>query len=279
LWFTAAAFVGSAVLVAMLRVPDAGRPAAPSSPSGYVSGTLEGLRYVWSDRLLRSLTVMTALLVSVYLPVEGVLLPVEFEARGQPGRLGVVVMAMSAGGIVGALGYGLWAKRLRRSLVFRSALVLTAGFLLVLAVLPPFPAMIVASVGIGLAYGPVGPVVNLALQTRSTEQVRGRVIGIITSAEYAAGPLGYLLVGAATERFGVAPTFLALALVLLGVALAGLVVRPLSELDDLPSAVPAATSWPEAVEQALDAATAGPLPLVQPPREPTAGATGSEDRR
>jgi MFS family permease len=271
LWFTAVAFVASALLVGFLRVPDAGRPEEHHVPDGFWSGTRDGLRFVWRDRLLRALLVITAVLVSVYMPVEGVLLPVEFEAQDQPGRLGLVVMAMSLGGIAGALGYGLVGRRWRRSTLYRGALVMTGVFLLVLATLPPFGVMLVAALFIGVAYGPVGPLVNLALQTRSPERMRGRVVGIITSAEYAAGPFGYLVVGAATERFGVQPTFLAIGAAIMVVALATLAVRSLRELDDLPEQLeePGA-DLEQRLESALDLATSGPLPLVRPPRDPDA---------
>jgi MFS family permease len=271
LWFTAVAFVASALLVGVLRVPDAGRPEEHHVPDGFWSGTRDGLRFVWRDRLLRALLVITAVLVSVYMPVEGVLLPVEFEAQDQPGRLGLVVMAMSLGGIAGALGYGLVGRRWRRSTLYRGALVMTGVFLLVLATLPPFGVMLVAALFIGVAYGPVGPLVNLALQTRSPERMRGRVVGIITSAEYAAGPFGYLVVGAATERFGVQPTFLAIGAAIMVVALATLAVRSLRELDDLPEQLeePGA-DLEQRLESALDLATSGPLPLVRPPRDPDA---------
>lgn len=279
LWFTTAAFTASALLVALLRVDAAGPPDRDhdDAPDGFWEGTREGIRFVWGDPLLRALLVITAVLVSVYLPVEGVLLPVEFEAQNQPGRLGLVVMAMSLGGIVGALGYGLVGRRWRRSLVYRGALVATGVFLLALALLPPFGLMLVAGFLIGVAYGPVGPLVNLALQTRSPEHMRGRVVGIITSAEYAAGPFGYLIVGLATERFGVQPTFLAIAAVIMVVALAALGVRALRQLDDLPDRLPDQTEVAPAgsatrIESALDLATSGPLPLVRPVRDPDAPA-------
>jgi MFS family permease len=198
------------------------------------------------------------------MPIEGVLLPVHFEALDQPGRLGAIVMAMSLGGIAGALAYSAWGFRFRRSFVFRGALIAATCFVLVLALLPPFPVMVVASLIIGFSYGPVGPIVNLAMQARTPEVMRGRVMGIITSTEYAAGPLGYLVVGAATARFGVEPTFLAVAVVVLGVALLSLAVRSLRELDDLV----APGGEPANVLQALNEATAGAVPLVQPPRDP-----------
>jgi MFS family permease len=279
LWVTAVGFLLSAAMVCVLRVPHASRAAHTAgqhtadqhTADQHRAGgarvwheTLDGLRFVRRDALLLALTVMIALLVSVYMPIEGVLLPVEFESQDQPGRLGVVVMAMSAGGVTGALGYGVFGRRIRRSLVFRCALVLTAVFLIVLAVLPPFWLMVVASFAIGVAYGPVGPILNLAMQTRSPEHMRGRVVGIISSSEYAAGPVGYLVVGAATERFGVRTTFMVVAVVILAVAVAGLLVRSLQELDDLAEAI----EEPHDVAHAIDVATSGVTPLVQPPRDP-----------
>ena len=266
LWVTAVGFTLSALMVSVLRVPHSDARVAPddAEPDSVWRQTVDGLRFVRRDALLLALTVMTALLVSVYMPIEGVLLPVEFEAQDEPGRLGVLVMAMSAGGVAGALGYGMLGRRKRRSLVFRGALVLTALFILVLAVVPPFPVMVVASFAIGLAYGPVGPILNLAMQTRSPEHMRGRVVGIISSSEYAAGPLGYLVVGAATERLGVRTTFLVVASVILVVAVAGLLVGSLRELDGLAEAI----EEPHDVAHALDVATSGATPLVLPPRDP-----------
>jgi MFS family permease len=263
LWIAGVGFVASATMVTFLRVPhDTTRIA--SDEGGIWHDTKAGLAFVRRDPLLLGIAVIAAGLVSVYMPIEGVLLPVHFEALGQPGRLGLIVMAMSLGGIGGALSYSAWGTRFRRSLVFRGALITATLFVLLLALLPPFPVMVAASLVIGFAYGPVGPLVNLAMQARSPEEMRGRVMGIITSTEYAAGPLGYLAVGAATARFGVEPTFIAVAVVVFGVALLSLVVRSLGELDDLvaPSGDPTGTL------EVLDAATSGALPLVQPPRDP-----------
>lgn len=262
LWITSFGFATSALCVGLMGI-DATDPvhAGEEPEHGILAGTREGLRFVWNDRLLRGLTLITAALVSVYMPIEGVLLPVHFEELGQPGRLGVVIMAMSVGGIVGALGYAAAAGRARRSLVLRAALVVTSVFLVVLALLPPFGVMLGACFVIGVAYGPVGPLTNLAMQTRSPEGMRGRVVGIITSTEYAAGPVGYLLTGAATEAFGVRPTFVTIAGLILAIALAGVVMRSLGEFDRLPRR--AVTG----VADLLDEATAGPLPLVLPPRD------------
>ncbi|MEI2699186.1 MAG: MFS transporter [Microthrixaceae bacterium] len=281
LWFTAGAFVISALLVATLRL-DPSQPDQQPAEAGFWTATSEGLRFVWADRLLRSMTILTAILVSVYMPVEGVLLPVEFESRDEPQRLGIVVMAMSVGGVAGALAYAGTAGRFKRSLVFKASLILAGCFLLVLATLPPFAVMVMAAVLFGFAYGPVGPLVNLAMQTRTPEELRGRVVGVVTSAEYAAGPFGYLIVGIAAQRFGVQPTLLAVAATMLVVAVAGLLMGALRELDLLPEDAVQRVERPDSidtsgaeatVDAAINVATSGPLPLVLPPRDPESART------
>jgi predicted MFS family arabinose efflux permease len=266
LWITAVGFATTAVLTALIRLPGTAAPNRDQQGEGMWADTVAGLRFVWHDRLLLAVTAMSAALISIYMPIEGVLLPVHFEALDQPGRLGGIVMAMSIGGIVGALAYSAWGARFRRSLIFRLALLGTAAFIVVLALLPAFPVMLVASFAIGLAYGPVGPVVNLAMQSRSPGHMRGRVVGIITSTEYAAGPVGYLLVGAATQRWGVKPTFVTVAVTLVVVAVVGLFVRGLGELDGLEA--PTDHDGDRPLSSVIDEATRGPVPLVRPPRDP-----------
>jgi MFS family permease len=243
LWVTAAGFLLSAVLVAAVRLAGAGAP-AERPVGGLWLGTLEGLRFVWRDRLLRSIALLTMALVALYLPVEGVVLPVHFVALDAPERLGIVVMAMSAGGIAGALGYAAVGRRVRRRTVFVVALVSTGGALMGLAFLPSLWLMVVLAAATGIAYGPINPLANYAMQTRTPERMRGRVVGVMTSSAYAAGPAGYLLAGPLVEWLGVRPAFLILAGALLAVALASIGLGSLRMLDDPPLFPPAPAGSP-----------------------------------
>jgi MFS family permease len=229
LWAAAVAFVLSVLLVAAVRLPGAGRPVR--RPAGLWGDAVEGLAFVWRDRLLRTIALLTMGLVALYLPVEGVVLPAYFLAEGAPERLGVVVMAMSGGGVVGALAFGVGGHRVRRRTAFVLALVGSCAALLGMAALPPYPALVVLGALVGLLYGPINPLANYAMQTRTPERLRGRVVGVMTSSAYAAGPVGYLLAGLLVERFGVRPAFLAMAGGLLLVALASVPVRSLRDLD------------------------------------------------
>jgi MFS family permease len=236
-WITAVGFAISAGLLLCLRLAQA-RQATPA-PEGLWRGTINGLAFVWRDRLMRTIGLVTMGLVAFYLPVEGVLLPVYFTEQASPQRLGVIVMSMSAGGIVGALLFGWLAHRMRRRTAFVVAFLGTGVALVGLAVLPPYPVMVACAVVTGLAYGPVNPLANYAIQTRTPERLRGRVFGVLTSSAYAAGPAGYVLAGPLVEWIGVGPAFLLLAGGILILALSTPLMRSLTELDAAPRYAPA----------------------------------------
>jgi MFS family permease len=173
--------------------------------------------------------------VAVYLPVEGVILPAHFERQGQPGRLGLVLMAMSLGGVLGALAYGRWGHLLKRRTAFVVALTGVGIPQLGMSFLPPFALIVVLGAAAGFLYGPISPLENHALQTRVPEELRGRAVGVLTSAAYAAGPLGYLVAGPLVEAVGLRPAFVLLSLGLVLVTMFAIPARGLRLLDDPPA--------------------------------------------
>ena len=68
-----------------------------------------------------------------------------------------------------------------------------------MATLPAYAVLLIFAILAGLFYGPVGPLVNLMIQHRTPGILRGRVIGLLTSAAYVAGPIGYLISGPMVE--------------------------------------------------------------------------------
>lgn len=231
LWVTTGCFVLSIVTIAFLRLEHSGRPDHATRPTSMWSGTLEGLRFVWRDRLLRTLALVDMVIVALYLPIESVLFPKYFTDRGEPAQLGWVLMAMSLGGLVGALAYGALAPYLRRRHLMLVAITGLGLSMIGMAFLPPLWVLLGLAAVIGLVYGPVGPIANWAMQTRSPEHMRGRVVGVMTSTAYAAGPLGYLLAGPLIDRLGVRTTFFVLAAPVVVVAAVCLALPVLRELD------------------------------------------------
>jgi MFS family permease len=222
----------SVLLIALLRTPGVGRPVTHERPTGIARGSLEGLSFVWRDRVLRALTVLTMVVVAIYLPIEGVILPVLFEAQGTAGRLGGTLMALSAGGVAGSLLYGAVAQRLPRRAVLTGSLIGAALAILAMSLLPPYPVLVVAAALAGFFWGPFGPLLNLRMQTFTPPAMRGRVLGVLIATEYAAGPAGYLLVGWLVARFGPETVFLGTGVLMVAACLGFAALPALAHLDD-----------------------------------------------
>lgn len=244
LWVTSGAFALSVLATAFLRVPGAGRPAEHERPGSLRRGTVEGLVFVWRQPLLRVATALCCLLVAAYLPFESVILPVHFTQIDEPAQLGVVITVMSLGGVAGSLAAAAVVRRVTRYRAFVGCVLLACFALLGLGFLPGLPAMVGFALLTGLLWGPVQPILDLAMQVRTPEALRGRVIGVITSATYAAGPVGLLLAGPAIDGWGVRTASIVFASVVLATAFLTLLPRTLRELDDLEEPEPHHVSVP-----------------------------------
>lgn len=231
MWVTAAAFVCSIVAIALLRLEGAGRPDRAQLPEGVWAGVVEGLQFVWRTPVLRTLAVVDLVATGLYMPMESVLFPKYFTDRDQPVELGWVLTALSIGGLVGALGYAVLSKVMSRRATMLTA-VLTLGIAMtVIAFLPPLPLILALCAVVGLVYGPIAPIYNYVMQTKAPQHLRGRVVGVMGSLAYAAGPLGLILAGPLADAAGLHATFLALSLPMLVLGLVAIGLPALRELD------------------------------------------------
>jgi MFS family permease len=195
------------------------------------AGIAEGLRFVWNSPVLRTLAFVDLAATGLYMPMESVLFPKYFTDRNEPAQLGWVLMALSIGGLVGALGYAVMSKYMKRRTVMLTA-VLTLGIAMtVIAFLPPLPVILVLCAVVGFVYGPIAPIYNYVMQTRAPQHLRGRVVGVMGSLAYAAGPLGLILAGPLADASGLHTTFLALSLPMLALGVAAVFLPALRELD------------------------------------------------
>jgi H+ antiporter protein len=234
MWVTAGAFACSIVAISVLRLEGAGKPDRDTLPDGIWSGVVEGLSFVWNLKVLRTLAFIDLAATGLYMPMESVLFPKYFTDRAQPAQLGWVLMALSIGGLVGALGYAVMSKFVKRRTTMLIA-VLTLGIAMtIIAFLPPLPVILVLCAVVGFVYGPIAPIYNYVMQTRAPQHMRGRVVGVMGSLAYAAGPLGLVLAGPLADAAGLKTTFLALSLPMVVLGLIALRLPSLRDLDRAP---------------------------------------------
>lgn len=239
MWVTAGAFVLSIGAIAALRLEGAGRPDRDQLPERVWTGVVEGLEFVWRTPVLRTLAIVDLIATGLYMPMESVLFPKYFADRDEPAHLGWVLMALSLGGLVGALGYAVLSRHANRRTVMLTALLTLGVAMTVIAFLPPLPVILALSAVVGLVYGPIAPIYNYVMQTRAPAHLRGRVVGVMGSLAYAAGPLGLVVAGPLADGAGLSVTFFALALPMLALGAAGVFMPALRQLDREPAADPA----------------------------------------
>jgi H+ antiporter protein len=231
MWVTASAFGVSILAISALRLPGASAPPGAARPEGPWSGMVDGLRFVWNLRVLRTLALIDLAMTALYLPMESVLFPKYFTDHNQPAHLGWVLMSLSIGGLVGALAYPLLVRQMSRRVILLIATLTLGLCTAAISVLPPLAVILLLCALVGLVYGPIAPIYNYVMQTKSPAALRGRVVGVMTSLAYAAGPLGFMLAGPLADAFGLKITFLALAIPMIVIGLVSLGLPSLHDLD------------------------------------------------
>lgn len=209
LWLNAASFLISAALVAVfVFAPAAG---AEEKPRGRFFGEFAvGLRFAWNERVLRALvlTVLVTNLLDAPLPV---VMAVFAEADyGSAADLGVLYGAFGGAALVGSLAYGWRGHRLPRRPLFLISFTSIPAMYFMLATLPSLPLAVATLALVGLASGPLNPLIFTVTAEIVPTELRGRVFGAVRAGAWAAIPLGILLGGVLVEALGVATTFLAI---------------------------------------------------------------------
>jgi MFS family permease len=216
-WVSAGLFVIAALAITFLRVGNMGkesRDLAEESGEKTDNRIRIGVKTLWNDKLLRTLSIALLVLAAVYMPTEAVVLPTYFENIDNPIGLGLVISALAAGSAIGSFGYGWISKRVQRKTLIRMILLGSAISIIPMALLPALPLLMLAGFCLGLSWGPYNPLISTLVQERIPAHIHGRVFGVQTAVFYAAPPMGMLLAGLSVERYGVKVTYLVLAGVL-----------------------------------------------------------------
>ncbi|MFF2272363.1 MFS transporter [Agromyces sp. NPDC058136] len=233
----AGGFVVSALLV-LCFVPrrldaERARPETAEPREGAPrGGFLEGLRFVASSPLLRSIVLLVTLTNAIDAAGMTVLKPLyATEVLGDPAMLGFMVGCFAAGALTGSLLFGAIGHRFSGRLMF--ALCFTfAGTVpyLAMALGAPAPVLLPVLALSGLAAGAINPMIQTAMYGLVPDGMRARVFGVTTAGVAATMPLGALLGGLAAEQAGLVPTVTVCAVVYLVLATSPLYLRSFGAL-------------------------------------------------
>jgi len=209
LWVDAATFGVSAAIVAAFVRPQVHAQRPPEAH--YWRELAEGLRFLRNDALLLTIVVTVMVINGLDAAFGGVVQPVYVKALyGSALDLGLLVSMNGGGAVVGALIFAAVGHRFSRRLVF------LAGFLLVSArywaylTYPSLAVLMLATFVTSIGAGPLNPIIDAVRFERIPPGMRGRVFGTIQAGAWSAMPLGVLLGGFLTERFGLQAMLIAL---------------------------------------------------------------------
>jgi MFS family permease len=233
-WIPGALFIFAGLCILALRVGDAGQDARAESSAvqqSFWREATQGFAVLWRDPYLRTITIAMIFLAGVYLPTESLVLPFYFEATDNALGLGIVISAMAAGGVLGAFSFGFLSKRLTYKTIARLVLIGTIVALIPMSLLPPLPVIAGFGFLLGLAWGPMNPLINSLVQTRVQPDVQGRVFAVQLSLFYAFPPIAMLITGFAIDGAGVEVVYPILAVLVTVGSILTLSTRAMRTLD------------------------------------------------
>ncbi|HST62454.1 MAG TPA: MFS transporter [Longimicrobium sp.] len=196
----AVSYVAAITGLVMMRLPAwVPRPRTAST----LESIREGLAYIRSDRLVRTLVWLIAGMSVTVLPYT-MLLPVfarDVLKVGAPG-LGAMLSASGAGALAAGVALAAGRVRVPRGRLIIGAALSYALVLIGFALCPWYPLSLVLLALVGFTMILNNATVNALLQSRVPDHLRGRVMSVYVFMFVGMSPLGSLQAGAMARWFG-----------------------------------------------------------------------------
>ncbi|MDQ2853700.1 MAG: MFS transporter [Chloroflexota bacterium] len=176
--------------------------ASSGSPRPSLLGTISaGLRVAWSDPAVRSLILLTAAFNFAFNGPLLVGLP--FLARNSLGggsaTFGILLSAFGAGSLLGAAGAGSVGRVRRLGAIVLTIAIGMGGAFALLGAAPNVASASALLAAIGVGAGFVNVHIFSWLQSRTAEDMRGRVMSMVMLGAIGLAPVSYALAGAVVD--------------------------------------------------------------------------------
>jgi DHA3 family macrolide efflux protein-like MFS transporter len=221
----------SALIISMVRVHEHKEANPDDEGSHWLSYAIQGFKITFQTPAVAILMVVFGVLAMIYLPTEVVLLPKFYNSINNPAGYGQLLGIMAAFTTVGSLGFDRLARRFKLSTILRFAVLGVAVSMFPMSQLPAQWVMLAFGVLLGLAWGPLPPMVNTVVQRKVPPSKRGRVFSLEMTI-WTGGPMiSMALTGLAVDAFGVKTVYIFIALAVLLCAILVSVNKATKDLD------------------------------------------------
>lgn len=200
-------------------------PVPATTPRHLGAEILAGLKWLWTERIVRQMSLLTGGLNFVQAAVPLLLIVLAQRQGASPAEIGLIFSAGGVGGVLGAIVGG----RIQRWFSFGQVIVATV---LLQALLFPLYAVSPNWLALGLVYGLIhflGPVYNVVQFSHRIalipQGLEGRVNAGFRFIAHLPNPVGAALCGWLIEHTGALPALMAFAVVYGALALAAMASR------------------------------------------------------
>jgi predicted MFS family arabinose efflux permease len=226
-YFVAGAYLAAAACLVMPRIREA---EAHRGDSHVWEDIREGLVFLRENPLVSNAVLRLVLLYSLLAALYVLALSLAADLPGLGAKKFGILLAMAGLGMgLGAFTVGQFGHRLSRRRLTEVGMVGLAAMLASLSLTQGSLGFTLAAIAsLGIFASMLGIPAQTTIQEETPEAMRGKVFGLQNNAINIALSLPLALAGVAVSRFGLTPTLISLALLLLGSELL-LLVRPRSQ--------------------------------------------------
>ena len=218
-WVVAALELLSALLAWIIRVQERHDEVDQDAGHNLLHFVTQGFRTLFRIPAVLIAFMAFVTLAVIYIPVELVILPRHFNRLHDPNGLGWLITVMAAATSLSSLLFERLAKWFSFSSLLRIGMLGVAIPVLGMSFLPDYWLMLVLGCILGLAWGPLSPLLNTVIQRKVPANERGRVFSLEATI-WSGGPmLSMVAVGLAIDAFDLHLVYLVIALLTFTAAL------------------------------------------------------------
>ena len=220
----AASFAVAAVALFLIR---GGRrhadPAADGDRPGVLATIAAGVRAAWADPPVRAMVLLTAAFNFAFTgPISvGLAFLADHRFDGGSAAFGLLFSAFGGGAVIGAIAAGSTRPRRLGAIVMGVAVVLGIGLALI-GLAPNLPVALAIIGVMGVLIGFINVQAIAWLQSRIPDDLRGRVMSLVTLGSVGLAPVSLAIAGALVDLGAVTLTFLAAGAIVIAAAIAGI---------------------------------------------------------
>ncbi len=193
----------------------------PNGPS-MLSTIAAGVRAAWADPPVRSMVLLTAAFNFAFTgPISvGLAFLADHRFDGGSAAFGLLFSAFGAGAVIGAVAAGSIRPRRLGAIVMAIAVALGIGLALI-GLAPTLPIALGIIGVMGVLIGFINVQAIAWLQSRIPDELRGRVMSLVTLGSVGLAPVSLAIAGALVDLGAVTLTFVAAGVIIIAAAIAG----------------------------------------------------------